>query len=189
MPLTPATLTGALTSNLSGVGVIGQAASQLAAAVAAGVSLWTPQVVVTTADVGTAGAGTGTLPCTIPQPLLLGGIQSGLSSFGNIGPLAPTIALGIANGLAAAYPSGLITTVNPSVGTGTGIAKFAGPSAIASLISGFGSVGMTGMWMTNIASAIGMGLDIAFAGFTVPVPIVGPPSSSPSSGSGTGTIV
>lgn len=189
MPLTPATLTGALASNLSGAGLIGASSSQLAAAIAAGVSMWVPQVVVTTADVGTLGSGAGLLPCAIPQPLLLGGLQTGMSSFSNLGPFATSLALGIANGLAAAFPSGLITTTHPSVGAGTGVAKFSGPSAIASLIAGMGTAGLVGTWAANIGSAVGLGLDIAFAGFTVPIPIVGSASPTGGSGAGFGTIV
>lgn len=189
MPLTPATLTGALASNLSAAGLIGPSSSQLAAGIAAGVMLWNPQVAVITADVGSLGAGAGLMPCVIPQPLLLGGLQTGMASFNNIGPFAATLALGIANGLAAAYPSGMITTTHPGVGAGTGIAKFAGPSAIASLISGLGSAGLTGTWIANIGSAVGLGLDIAFAGFTVSIPIVGSASPTGGSGSGFGTIV
>lgn len=189
MPLTPASIAGLVTANLLATGNIGTKTPQLASGIAAGVMAWNAALKVQTTDVGTAGVGQGILPCVIPQPLLLGGLLGGLSSTGNIGVRMPLLAMGIANGLAAAYPLGLILTTNPTVGVGTGIAKFVGPSAVASMIGGFASVGMTGPGPTKIATGIGIGLDTAFAAFTVPVPIVGPPSPSAASGSGFGTIV
>jgi hypothetical protein len=184
VPLTPANLTAAIASSLPAAGFVGPYAPQLAAGIAAGVMAWNGLVVVTTTDVGSLGAGTGLLPCLVPQPLLLAGIQTGMSSFGNIGTFAASLALGIANGLATAYASAMISTVHPGVGVGTGIAKFLSPSAVASLAGGMGSAGLIGTWAANVGSAVGVGLDTAFAAFTVTIPIIGPPS--PSAGSGTG---
>jgi hypothetical protein len=189
MPLTPAGIIAALTPNLAATGNLGVSVPKLAAGVAAGIALWNPTVRVTTLDAGTLGAGTGVLPCLLPQPLLLGGFTAGMASFGIAGIFAASLALGLANGLAQAYPQGLISTINPTVGVGTGVAKFVGPSAMSAMNQGFSSAGLVGPESVKIANAIGFGLSQAFAGFTVPIPIVGPPSTVGSSGSGSGTIV
>lgn len=188
MPLTPVGISGAIIPALVGTGMIGTGVAQFANGVAAGIMLWVGQLTVTTVDVGTAGVGVGLLPCAIPQPLLLAGFQSSFPASGLLGIMSPLLATGLAVGLSVAFPQGIITTTHPTVGVGTGVASFPGPSAIPSMIAGFKSVGMVGPSTEQAATAIGLGLDIAFAGFVVPVPIVGPPSPVASGGTGTGKI-
>jgi len=189
MPLTPDGLTATLTAGLASAGNIGAKVPQLAAGVAAGVMTWNATFKVITVDAGTAGVGTGILPCAIPQPLLLLSLLSGLAATGNVGVRLPLLALGLANGLATGFLQGLITTQHPSVGVGTAVAKFVGASAVAGMISGFASVGMVGPGPTKIATGIGIGIHTAFAAFTIPVPIVGSASPIGASGSGFGVIL
>jgi hypothetical protein len=189
MPLTPPGIIGVMLPALFSAGNIGTGTPKLASGIAAGVMLWVAQMKVTTIDTGSLGVGVGLLPCAVPQPLLFAGVGAGMVSFGNVGPMAPLLTLGVANGLALAFLQGLITTTHPSVGTGSGVAKFVGPSAISSMVGGFASLGMVSPGAVKIASSIGMGIDIAFAGFIVPIPIVGSASPVASGGTGTGTIV
>ena len=189
MPLTPPGIVGVLAPNLAATGNIGMGMPQLSSGVAAGIMLWNGVLKVTTVDTGTAGMGAGALPCLIPQPLLLSNLLTGFASFGNVGPMMPLLALGLSNGLALAFLQGIVTTVHPSVGTGTAVARFVGSSAVPLMIAGFASVGMVGPGPIRIASSIGMGLDLAFAVFSLLVPIIGPPSPIASSGVGTGQNV
>lgn len=189
MPLTPPGITGAVLGGLASAALIGTANAQLAAGVGAGVMLWIGQLTVVTADVGTAGVGAGTLPCAIPQPSLLGGMMAGMAATGTIGVAAPLLATGLANGLALAFLQGLITTVHPVVGVGAATATFPGPSAVPSMIAGFKAAGMVGTMTEKTATAVGIGLDIAFGSFVVPIPIVGPPSPVSVSGAGSGKIL
>lgn len=190
MPLTPPGIVGSLTSVFPGMGIAGIGAPQLAAGIAAGVMLWTGALTVVTVDVGTAGAGTGLMPCMIPPPLLIAGMIGGLASTGNIGIMAVPLATAIGTGLGTAFPLGMIMTVHPTVGVGTATVTFPGPSAVPFMMTGFKSAGLIGMMADKLAAGVGMGLDTAFAGFTIPaMPIVGAASPVPSSGTGSGKII
>lgn len=173
---------------LPAAGMLGTSVPQLAGGIAAGVMIWVGTLTVVTVDVGTAGAGTGVLPCAIPPPLLVAGMMASFP-IAHHGMMALPLATAVAMGLSAAFPLGLVTTVHPTVGVGAATATFPGPSAIPSMIAGFSSAGLLGPMAAATATAVGMGLDIAFASFILPIPIVGPPSPSPSSGAGTGKIL
>ena len=189
MPLTPIGIAGLLIPNLIATGNIGIGVPKLAAGIASGIISWNATLKVLTVDVGSFGVGTGSLPCAIPQPLLFASLLSGLAAAGNVGVMMPLLALGTANGLALAFLQGLVVTLHPSVGVGTGIARFIGPPATPSMIRGFASAGMVGPGPTKMATGIGIGLSIAFGSFVLPIPILGPPSPASSSGSGFGSIV
>jgi hypothetical protein len=75
------------------------------------------------------------------------------------------------------------------VGLGTGVAKIVGAGAVPFMISGFASAGMVGPASVKTATGIGIGLTLAFATFTMPIVIAGPPSIAPSAGVGVGKIV
>ncbi len=155
-----------------------------------GVTLWTASLTVVTTDVGTLGAGVGLGPCAIPPSLLLPSLLSSLPSAGVKGVSMPSLATGLALGLSLAFTSqGVVTTIHPSVGAGTGICSFPGPSAVPFMLSGFAAAGLTGSSAVQMATGIGVGLDVGFGAFSLPIVIVGPPSPSPSTGAGTGKIV
>lgn len=158
---------------------------QLAAGVATGVCMWTPQVVVMTIDAGTLGAGSGgPLPVMIPPATMLGAMQAGFASFGLLGAMAAPLATGLANGLVLAYSQALVKTTHAAVGVGSGTATFRAPPAGPSMVAGFKSAGLVGQSTEQIALAVGQALDTVFASLVMPIPIVG--SASPSAGSGTG---
>lgn len=190
MPLTPAGLAGTISTAMAGLAMTGVEIPRFALGIGTGVCLWTSStLVVATVDIGTLGAGVGTFPCTIPQPLLLAGLTTGFASAGLVGVSSVPLITALANGLALGFPQGLITTAHSSVGVGVGTATFPGPSSIPSITTGLLTSGFSGTSLPQLAAAIGMGLDIAFAGFVIPVPIVGPPSPFPSGGVGVGKIV
>ena len=190
MPLTPPGIAGVLVPALVGSGMLGTNVPQLALGIGIGVTLWTQSLTVSTVDAGTLGAGLGFLPCVIPPPLLIGGMLSGFAAAGISGVVMPLLATGIGTGLATAFASqGVITTVHPTVGVGTGVCSFPGPSAVPFLISGLTSAGLTGTSVTQLGTGIGTGLDIGFAAFVIPIPILGAPSPAPSAGAGSGKIV
>jgi hypothetical protein len=189
MPLTPVGLSAVLIPNLVGAGMLGTGLPQYALGVSNGVVLYNLQLKVITVDAGTLGAGVGLLPLLVPQPLLLSGLFAGFAAQALIGPMAPPLAIGLANGLSLGLVQGLVTTVHPTVGVGACVARFVGPSAVPSMIAGFASAGMVGPGATKKASAIGIALDIVFQAFTLPIPIVGPPSILPGGGAGFGTVV
>lgn len=191
MPLTPPGIASTMTAAFAGVAFTGVGIPQLSLAIGTGVTLWTSStLLVATVDVGTLGVGAGSFPCLIPQPLLMSGMMTGLASNGLAGTASPQLAAALANGLALAFSSqGLIVTAHPTVGIGTATVTFPGPSAIPAMLAGFASAGLTGISVPQMASAVGMGLDIAFASFVLPIPIIGSPSPFPSGGVGTGKIV
>ncbi len=189
MPLSPPGLSAALIPALAASLMVGTGMPQLAQAVANGVVLWAATgATVTTVDTGTLGVGAGIIPLIVPAPLLLGNLSIGFAAQGMLGPMAPLEIIGLSNGLSVGLAEALLLTVHPTVGTGAGIARITG-TAIPSMIAGFSSAGMTGTSATQHATAIGMALDLTFAEFILPFPIVGPPSIVPSAGVGTGNIV
>jgi len=191
MPLTPPGIAGTLAPFFAGFGLTGIGVPQLTLAVGTGVSLWTSStLVVASTDIGTAGAGFSTTPCVIPVPLLIGGLTTGFAGATLTGISVPQLVSALANGLAAAFATqGVVTLTHAGVGSGVGTAVFAGPSSVPSMLGGFSSSGMTGLAVPQLASAIGTGLDLAFAGFTLPVVVVGPSAPASSTGVGVGKIV
>lgn len=189
MPITPPNLTTSIAGGLVSSGLLGVAVPQLALGVATGVHLWLQQAVVQTVDVGTLGAGTGTLPFLVPAPMLIGALLANYPANSHIGPMAPLEATGLGNGLSIGFAQGLILTAHPGVGVGTGVARLVGPPAFPSLVAGFASAGMSGPGAAFKANAISMALVTVFAAFQIPVPIVGPASPTGGSGVGVGKIV
>lgn len=187
MPLNPPALAaGFLVPNLISVGNIGTGVPKLAMGIAIGVTQFlTLQSKVTTVDAGSLGVGTSIMPLIVPSPLLQGGLFSGFSSMGILGPMAPLTILGITNGLVTGWLAlALLQTNHPGIGVGAGVARIVGPSAVPAMLLGFSAMGMIGDGPVKMATAIGLALDITFASFFQPVPIVG--SASPAGGAGIG---
>jgi hypothetical protein len=191
MPLNPPALaTGFLAPNFISVAHIGTGMPKLAMAVAIGVTQFlTLQAKVTTVDAGLLGVGTSIIPLIVPPPLLQAGLFTGFASAGILGPMAPLTIQGLTSGLVTGFLAlALIQTNHPGIGAGTGVARIAGPSAIPAMLSGFSAMGMSG-GATKIATAIGIGLDITFAAFVEPVPIVGAGSPVGGAGVGFGSVI
>ncbi len=190
MPIALPAITGTVAGNLASVALIGTEMPKLATGVATGLSMWVPQVTVSTVDAGSAGVGTGIpIPWVIPQPLLLGLLGANIPSAGIIGLFTPSLVLGLANGLSISFLQMLISTTHPTVGVGSGVAKFVAPPAAGSMVAGFASAGLVGDAAPRLATAIGVSLDSAIASLVIPVAIVGSASPSPSTGTGTGKII
>ncbi len=189
MPLTPVGLAGVLVPALFAAGNIGIAVPQLALGVGTGISLFAQQSSVVSVDVGTLGVGAGAQPLLVPQPLLLGSLLAGFAATGTGGVMAPLLALGLANGLNLGFLQGLLVTVHPGVGLGTGVAKIIPAAAVPSMIAGFAAVGMVGPGAIKTATGIGIALTITFATYVTPIVIAGPPSIAPGAGPGFGKIV
>lgn len=185
MPLAPPLLTPIIAANLIGTGNIGTGVTQYATGVATGVAIhFTSKLKVTTIDAGSLGVGTSVMPFLVAQPLIYTSLLAGFTMGGILGPMAPLVALGLANGLAIGFLSGIVQTNHPGVGTGAGVARLTGSSAVPSMIDGFRAAGMHGSGPEKKARAIGLGLDLVVASFLMPIAIVG--SASPAGGAGTG---
>lgn len=189
MPITPVGLVGTILPSLASVAMTGISVPQLATGVAAGIMLWNPLIKVASVDVGTLGAGAGTGPVIVPPPALLGAMLSSFAASGLIGIMSVPLATGLSLGIATGYAQGLIVTVNPGVGVGTGVAKIIPPPAVPSMIAGFAVAGLIGISSVQLATAIGLALTITFAALVLPIVIAGPASPLPGAGSGIGQIV
>ncbi len=189
MPLTLPGLVGAISGGLISGSMAGMAVPQIASGLANGILSWIPTVQVVTADAGVLGAGSGLLPFLLPPPAVVAAMLAGVASAGLSGVMAAPAATGLGMGIAQGLAQGLITTVHPSVGVGTGIAKLVFPPAIPFLLAGLASANLTGISAPLVATAVGTALSAVFAAFIMPIPIVGAGSPSPSSGVGTGKIL
>jgi hypothetical protein len=190
MPIALPAISGVLTTNLFATALIGTDTPRLASGVAMGLVTWVPQVTVSTVDAGSGGVGTGIpIPWLVPQPLLLGFLTANIPPAGFTGLFAPSLILGLANGLATAFIQMLVSTTHPTVGTGSGAASFKAPPAATSMVAGFASAGLVGDAAPRLAAAIGFSLDSAIASLVIPIVIVGSASPSAASGVGTGKII
>jgi hypothetical protein len=192
MPLNPASLaSGFLVPSFLSVGHIGVEMPRFAMGIAIGVCQFlTTQAKVVTADVGTLGTGTSLMPLIVPFPLIQGGLVTGFAAMGVIGVMSPGTLTGIANGLVSGFLSlALLQTNHPNIGVGSGVAKVIAFSAIPSMLQGFSSMSMVNDGSVQIASAIGMALDITFASFVEPIVIVGSASPIGGAGAGFGVII
>jgi len=191
MPLVSPLLAGGfIAPNLLATGQIGQAMPKFALGVSLGVVDYLSDARVVSVDTGTLGVGLTIFPLIVPQPLLLGALFTGFGSMGILGPMAPLLITGLANGITLGLVSLALLNINhPGVGVGAGVARILGGSAIPSMLGGFDDVGMSADGPKKTATAIGIALDITFAAFFQPVPIVGPPSPVPGGGVGFGSIL
>lgn len=187
MPITPAAIpvmAGALVAS----GSLGFSVPQLATGAVNGVIDWTKAVQVLAVASGTLGAGVGTAPLIVPPPTLYGPLTSGFATSAILGPLAPLLIAGLANGLSQTLGMGIVVTAHPTVGVGAGVARFLPPPAAPFFINALSGAGMSGVGAVQLGVAIGQALTVVFSALTLPLVVVGPPSIVPSGGSGTGVI-
>lgn len=190
MPIALPVAVPTLVANLAATAMIGVGVPKYATGVINGLTLWVPQIVVNTVDVGSAGAGTNVpLPTLVATPILLANLSIGMASQGLIGPLSPPFLLGLANGLTAVFLQTLVVTQHAGVGTGAGVARFTAPPAFPSIIAGFAMAGIAGVATARKAQALAQGLDQTFASLFLPVAIVGSASPIATSGVGFGKII
>jgi hypothetical protein len=192
MPLNPPALAaGFLAPNLISTGNIGIGVPKFSLGVAIGVCQYlTVQSKVLTVDTGTLGAGTSIFPLIVPFPLLQGYMAAAFAQAGLMGFLAPPFILGLSNGLTTGWLAlALLQTNHPGIGVGAGVARIIGPPAASAMMMGFASVGMVGNGPIKMARAIGSALDMTFATWFLPVPIVGAGSPVGGAGVGFGTVI
>lgn len=193
MPLDPVTTTltfrGFLTANL----LNGISSSQLATGVANGLSIYGKTGMnVTTIDVGTLGTGKGAGVGVLIVPLILA--QSLAATFkpaGINGISAGQLISALTMGFTKALSTAVISTLHPSVGTGTGQLLIGKNPVVAAktFVGAFETAGMTGSMAVNAATAIAIGLDNALPFARGTVVIAGPPNIVPGAGVGTGKLL
>lgn len=190
MAVTPSGVMTSLLPSLAASSMLGSDVPKYAYGVALGVTIWVPQIQVTTVDVGTVGTGTNIpQPLTVPSPILYGNLVAAMSSRNLIGMYMPAFMLGLANGLSGAFAQMLIKTQHAGVGVGSGVARFMAPPAVTSVFQGFSMAGLAGLDSPRKAAALGQALDMTFASLVIPVTIVGAAYATPSVGVGAGKII
>lgn len=189
MPLTSAGLSGSIIAGLTSAGMLGERVPQLASGIATGLVNWVRTLVVTTADTGTAGSGTGFIPWVFLAPVFIPNLLTAYSSNQLLGLFAPSEATGLGNGICTGFLQGALVTQHPQIGTGTGLCKIIWTPAFPFLMAGFSSAGIVGPSAWRKANAISQALDASLAVFILPTPIVGSATPTASSGVGFGIII
>lgn len=192
MPLTPPALaTGFVAPNLNGTGNVGISVPTWSMGLAIGVCQFlTAEAKVSTIDAGLLGAGTSLMPMIVPTPLLQSSLFTSFAGLSLAGIKLPLFLVGLTTGLISGWSAlAMLQCVHPSVGTGSGVARISGPTAVPAIMEGFSAVSMTGDGPAQVAQAIGQALDMTFASFVTPVVIVGSPSTAGSTGVGTGMVI
>lgn len=190
MPIALPAMTGTLTANLLATALVGKDTPKLANGVATGLMYWVPTIRATSIDTGSVGVGVGTpIPLVVPQPVLLGFLLANIPPAGFTGLFAPSLILGLANGLALTFLQMLVSTIHPGIGSGAGVVTFRAPPAAIPMVAGFASAGLVGESSPKLAAAIGRALDASFATLVLPIAIVGSASPVPGVGAGTGSLV
>lgn len=193
MPLDPISVTGIMRLALLGAGLIGTGSNQLAVGLSNALCTYGKTAMsVGTIDVGTLGTGKGTgVGVVLPQPILMASLSTSLPGGGIAGLSMPQLALGISIGYSTALSTAIINTFHPSVGIGAGKLQIA-PNTIAAIgifTQAFISAGMSGNMIIPLATAIVKGLDAVLPAAIGVVAITGSPSTSPSSGVGSGKLL
>lgn len=183
-----------LRGTLSGNSIFGISSTQLALGIANGFSqyvLSTP--VVTTADVGSLGAGAGVgFGLTVPLPQFVAALQATMTANGINGPMRTPLVNAVTQGLSQALLAAQIVTTHAgtAVGTGTvvGIATFPATS-VPLMITGFAGAGIVGVSSAGLATAIAQAVDQILPSAKGQVVIAGPSSPLPGGGAGIGKIL
>lgn len=191
MPLDSAT--AILKGTLSGAGILGTSSSQLAAGVGIGLATYGKSgMVVMTIDVGQAGAGTGIgVGIFLAPPLLISTLTPAFAAAGILGPSAPQIITGLSLGISSALAVAMISSINPTVGNGSGKVQIIPNTAAAVGVfnSTFKAAGLLGTMSPALATAVANGLNAALPlaqGFVV---ITGGGGTAAASGTGTARLL
>jgi hypothetical protein len=194
MALVPPVVATALLAEMAGNSILGISAAQLAAAVSAGwCSYMLAAPVVTTADVGSLGAGVGNgvglivLPGSLSQSF-----RSTFTSYGINGNhrdlLINALTIGFCQSLLAAQI--LTAAAGTGVGAGKVVSVLPNPGvSIPTMVSAFAGSGLVGISSAALASAIAQGFDQVLPTAQGQVVIVGAGSPFPGSGFGIGKIL
>jgi hypothetical protein len=183
-----------LMAQLSAVGIIGKDAFKLAAYISKAYAAFLKTVAITSVDVGTVGVGSGIglivgpLPATYPTAILAQCAAVGL--VGTFTPMMAT-AVGIALGTHT-VTMGMVSSVHPTVGVGTGIGTIVGavpPTFLGLLMAESSAAGLVGQGTLKFNQALANAIPPALTASVVSIVIAGPPSPSPSTGVGSGSIL
>lgn len=194
MALLPPAVTALVAANLAGVGVIGISQAQLSLGIGIGFAGYMVSApVVTTADVGTLGAGAGLgFGLVLAPPALLSALQSSFTANGINGPSRQQIVTALSLAIPQALLTAQIVTADAGVGVGTGTVVSVLPVpavSIPMMIAAFIGSGMIGTASARMATAIAQGIDQALPSGKGQTVIVGPPSIVPGGGAGIGKIL
>lgn len=194
MPITPATLTPALTSSLQGLSIKGPSMPQLASAIGTAFPSFLATIPVVTAHTGVVGSGTGIGRVTIDPGSGTGILTGFLVAAGITGPSMPQLASGIITGLASEINVNAIVQVTiTGTSTGTGIGTLAGArgSLFTQILTGtFLASGIKGSKANSLAQSIGQGVGTWLATGVINTVDTGtplPPFNS-TQGAGTGKV-
>lgn len=194
MPILPQAVTGIMTANLAANAFFGITVPQLAGAFGLGFSSYMVSgPVIQTTDTGTLGAGVGTGPGLILDPLILiSSLNATFTAQGIIGAQRTQLINAVALTVSASLPTGIITTASAGVGVGAGIVTSVIPNpalSVPTMIGSFTSFGLLGVLSANLATAIALGIDQALPSSQGAVVIAGPPNIIPGAGVGIGKIL
>jgi len=195
MPMVPTEFAGLIVSNFAASGINGTGSVPLANAIANGIVTYlTSSPLVQTVDVGTAGAGSGLgigVTGVVPTAVT-GAIVGNLAAVNIIGTAVTPMITAVCNALSDTLSLATVTTVNTGVGVGTGVGFLIGinPGALASQMIGLApGFGLNGTAVTPMFTGIANGIADTLNGTAiVNVVIAGPPSPSPSGGTGIGFL-
>lgn len=191
MPMNPATLLPIMTANLISNGIAGSSVTQLASGLSNGLSQYaTGSIRVQTIDVGTVGAGVGTGFGIIIPPSISTAMSGSFLANSLTGSYSLNLSNAIAQSFIQAFSLALISTTSPSVGIGSGKVILIPNPSISTVIfyNAMVFAGMSGIHITQLASAIANGLDSVLPSANGVVVITGSPSIYSSSGSGFGIL-
>lgn len=188
------TISTIIAGNLAASGILGVSQLQLAQAISSGfVNYVLSSVIVTTADVGVLGNGSGFgQGLFLAPPVLQGALTTTFNGAGITGIFEQPLIFAIANSISQSLLSASILTTSISVGTGVGVVATLLPFSAISvpiMIGSFAAHGILGTFSAPLATAIALGIDASLPssrGFTV---VAGSTSPVPSAGVGIGKIV
>lgn len=194
MALIPPAVAGIVLANLAGNGILGISSAQLAVAVSTGFcSYMLAAPVVTTADVGTLGAGVGTGFGLILSPTSLSSsLRSTFTAHGINGPNREMIINALSGALSQSLLLAQILTADAGCGVGTGTVVSVVPNpavSIPSMVAAFVGSGLIGIASFNLAAAIAEGVDQVLPTARGQTVIAGPPSILPGGGVGIGKVL
>jgi hypothetical protein len=186
MPINKITCTPVIAAALLGKKISGTSSAAFAAAVADGLSTYVNGPLTFQVNaVGTAGAGIGTnAPGTVnvSSALLSSSLASTFAGLGISGSSSPALASALASGISQCFLLAIPQIPVPTVGVGSGIGLCI-PTALGPImVSAFSGAGLTGTSASQLALAIGTGVDAVLATTPVTVVIAGPPSPVPAAG-------
>ncbi len=194
MALVPPPVIGIFLANMAGHSILGMSSAQLSLAVGSGFcSYMLAAPIVTTADVGTLGAGAGVgLGLLLPPPSLASSLRSSFEAHSIRGPNKDQLVSALANSISQSLLLSQILTVNAGTAVGTGKVVAVAPFPVVSvpmMVANFISSGLLGVASFNLASAVALGIDQALPQAQGQVVIAGASSPFPGGGVGVGKVL